>query len=427
MINFKIEYGYSRFVDITRLLSNFIINQKIIFIPFGDHNRSSMFGCDPCVGITKVIKIECFKNNNIQFFNSKDNIYIDIIENNLYTDLTCPAYILDIVNLHTIENINNKKSKKESFHEKNNKYLNNFIFPITFSIPECKIIKTIPEKNKLISDLIPGVLSTYIYNNENDYYKEYMSSIFSTTTRKGGWDCLRHYEILACGSIPYFPFLEDCPDNTLSLLPKDLIIEGNLLFIKLKNKKFNDLNNTELEECNMLSTKLLKYTIDNLTTKKMAQYILNKINIVNIKNLKILYLSGDTNPDYLSCLNLIGFKELIGSNCHDYPKINYIYKNQNIDYTKLYGKGITYSNIIDSTLHKNDFDTNIQNDILNKYYDIVIYGNYHRGMPFLDIVDKVYKPNEIVLICGEDAHPCNYNIFLDKGYYLFIREFYDYP
>lgn len=419
MINFKIEYGCSNFVDVTNFLNNLIIKNLIIFIPFGDHNRASMFGCDPCIGIPKFIKITCLKTKNIQIFESNDNIYIDIIENNLYTDSNCPSYILDIVNLHTIENIKNKRYKKETFQQKSN------IFPITFSIPECKIIKSIPEKKKLISNLIPGVLSTYIYNNENEYYKEYMSSIFATTTKKGGWDCLRHYEILACGSIPYFPFLENCPYNTLNLFPKDLIIDGNFLYIKLKNKKFNELNDKELEECNLLSNKLLDYTIQNLTTKKMTQYILNKINIVNFENLKILYLSGDTNPDYLSCLNLIGFKELIGSNCHDYPKINYIYKNQNIDYTKLYGKGFTYSNIVDSRLRENDLDNNIKNDILNKYYDIIIYGSYHRGMPFFDIVNKVYKPNEIVLICGEDEHHCNYNTFLDKGYYLFIREFYD--
>jgi hypothetical protein len=425
MINFIIEYGYSKFIDVTKVLNNYIIKETLICIPFGDHNRAALFCCDPCPGNTKVVKIRCLKSNNEKIFDSKENIYIDISNNNLYTDLTCPSYILDIINLHTIENINKKITIKKESYKNKNKYLNNQLFPITFSIPECKIVKLIPKKTKLISNLIPGVTSTYIYNNENDYYKEYMSSIFATTTRKGGWDCLRHYEILACGSIPYFPFIEDCPYNTLSLLPKDLILEGNLLYIKLKTKKFANLTIEDLEQCYTLNKKLLDYTVNNLTTKKMAQFILNKINITNIKNLKILYLLNDTNPDYLSCLNLIGFKELIGSNCHDYPKLNFIYKNQKIDYTKLYGKGITYSSIIDETLHENNLDKNIQNDILNKYYDIIIYGNYHKGMPFFDIIKNIYKPSEIVLVCGDDAHNCNYNIFLDKGYNLFIRELYD--
>jgi hypothetical protein len=91
---------------------------------------------------------------------------------------------------------------------------------ITFSIPEEKIVKDIPNKSKLLSSLIPGNLSTYIYNNEEDYYNEYKKSLFATTILKAGWDCMRHYEILLNGCIPYFPNIENCPKNTMKLFPK---------------------------------------------------------------------------------------------------------------------------------------------------------------------------------------------------------------
>jgi hypothetical protein len=49
------------------------------------------------------------------------------------------------------------------------------LHPITFSIPNEKIIKYEPNnKTKVLSNLIPGNLSTYIYNNENfisSYFK----------------------------------------------------------------------------------------------------------------------------------------------------------------------------------------------------------------------------------------------------------------
>ena len=32
-------------------------------------------------------------------------------------------------------------------------------------------------------------------------------------------------------------------------------------------------------------------------------------------------------PDYLRCLTLIGFKEKFKSNCHDYVKVEHIYKD----------------------------------------------------------------------------------------------------
>jgi hypothetical protein len=44
------------------------------------------------------------------------------------------------------------------------------LYPITFSIPEEKVINYIPSKTKLLSDLIPGKIETYIYNNEKDYF-----------------------------------------------------------------------------------------------------------------------------------------------------------------------------------------------------------------------------------------------------------------
>jgi hypothetical protein len=292
--------------------------------------------------------------------------------------------------------------------------------PITFSISFDKIVKNIPYKTKLLSNLIPGKLETYIYKNEPDYYEEYRKSYFATTTKKGGWDCMRHYEILANGCIPYFPNIESCPVNTMALLPKNLIIEGNNLYNSIKHKNISELTEKEISECNILIAKLLDFTRCNLTTDTIARYILEKTNYSNVS--KILYLSGNTDPDYLRCVTLQGFKELYGLNCHDYPKISHIYKSDNIDYNALYGKGITYTNILDQSLHNNNLDNNIIRDIKNKYYDIIIYGSYHRGMPYYDLITQIYKKNEIILLCGEDCHNCDYNKWLKKGHYLFVRE-----
>uniref|UniRef100_A0A6C0ETP9 Uncharacterized protein n=1 Tax=viral metagenome TaxID=1070528 RepID=A0A6C0ETP9_9ZZZZ len=284
---------------------------------------------------------------------------------------------------------------------------------ITFSISESKIINDTQlnglNKKKILSSLIPGNISTYVYNTEKEYYEEYQQSYFALTTKKAGWDCLRHYEILANGCIPYFPLINECPINTLSLFPKDLIKEGNILYEKSK------LYGLDINEYNILRNKMLDYTKEHLTTQKMAEYILNKI---NMKPKKILFLSGDLNPDYLRCLTLEGFKLLMGELCHDYPKIKHIYKN---NIPNLYGKGFTYSNLLDNSLHNDEYDKTIIDDINNKNYDLIIYGSYHRGMPYYELVSKTYKPNEVVLLCGEDIHKCD-NQWIQKGHYVFMRE-----
>lgn len=294
------------------------------------------------------------------------------------------------------------------------------LHPITFSIPSEKICNNEYIKTKIVSNLIPGNMSTYIYNTEEEYYNEYKRSYFAITTKKAGWDCMRHYEIMANGCLPYFVDIENCPEKTMYLLPKYLLIECNILYDKFKNKNINELTDDDINDYNILRNELLEYTRNYLTTTKMANYVLEKININNIT--KILYLSSDTGPDYLRCVTLHGFKTLSGILCHDYPKIPHIYKSDHIDYKSLYGKGITYTNLLDPTIHDNKLDNTILEDIKNKFYDIIIYGSYHRGMPFYDLICSIYNPNEIILLCGEDIHHCNYDFYLNKGHNVFVRE-----
>ena len=286
---------------------------------------------------------------------------------------------------------------------------------ITFSIPKEKITQSFPQKKKLLSNLIPGKTETYIYNTEEDYYKEYQESLFAITMKKGGWDCMRHYEIMANGCLPYFIDIENCPPNTMTLLPKDLLLECNTLY-----EKISKTSEQEHEpEYQSLLTKIINHTKQYLTTEKMAKYILQKTNHVNAK--KILYLSGDMAPDYMRCLTLHGFKTTHGKNCHDFPKIPHIYKT-NHSTNHLYGKGMTYTKTTEPNLHDEKRDETIEEDIQHKYYDIIIYGSYHRGIPFYDTISKIYKPDEIIMLCGEDLHHCNYHIYLEKGHHLFVRE-----
>ena len=133
------------------------------------------------------------------------------------------------------------------------------VYPISFSIPEELIIKTPTIKTKIISNIIPNHNRDYIYHNENDYYDEYSKSCYGITMKKGGWDCLRHYEIMMNGCIPIFEGLIDCPQLTLTTLPKSELLKM-----------------TQSKECNPEYTEfILNYTKNNLTTKHMIEKIIN--------------------------------------------------------------------------------------------------------------------------------------------------------
>jgi hypothetical protein len=294
------------------------------------------------------------------------------------------------------------------------------LHPITFSIPEEKIVSSIPTKTKMVSSLIPGRTETYIYKTETDYYNEYKKSYFAVTRKKAGWDCMRHYEIIANGCLPFFIDLERCPPYTMALLPKNLLVESNKLYNKFMRKGPAYITEEDKSQHSSLAMKLIEYTRNHLTTVKMAEYVLSRAGFV--APLKILFLSGRVDPDYLRCLMLHGFKTMLGSNCHDYPKIQHMYQSNTMDFSRLYGKGMTYSGMLQHQLHNDTLDTTVEADIKNHVYDLVIYGSYHRGMPLLSNVEAAYKPNEIILLCGEDIHTCNHAEWTTKGYTVFVRE-----
>lgn len=274
--------------------------------------------------------------------------------------------------------------------------------PIQFCIPSCKIVTQIPQKTRDFASLIPGNLSTYIYNNETDYYKGYQESYYAVTCKKAGWDCLRHYEILANGSIPYFLDIENAPRDAMFLLPRDLIIESmnipGVSYLHIDHEKFDKDKYYEL------LNKLLDYTRKYLTTEYMASYLLKEIQYK--EGQKIMFISCDTQPDYMRCLLLIGLKQLLGDKVIDCPKIPHIYDTYENE-KSLYGRGMSYTKIIP--------DLDINRVVNFDEIDHFIYGSVHRGLPFHDILEG---KNNVYYICGEDIHERSCKKFQN----LFIRE-----
>ena len=198
--------------------------------------------------------------------------------------------------------IETKYSKLGLYFKRELLSLNSNIQPISFAIPKSKIIRKIDTNpENLLAPLIPGKLNTYIYDNENSYYEMYRKSIFALTYKKGGWDCLRHYEILMNGCIPLFLNIKSCPSDVITTLPKSKFSEilNNFEYIfksynpfKIFKKKFltfervfsvisfnyNKVDLATFLENNQsifeLKNELLNFTNQNLTTEVLAKYVL---------------------------------------------------------------------------------------------------------------------------------------------------------
>lgn len=103
---------------------------------------------------------------------------------------------------------------------------------VSFSIPACKIMTDNPSKTKVYGTVVPGNYNTYIFNDEKKYYQDYASSYYGHTWKKSGWDCMRHYEILAAGCVPAFKNLDKCPAQTMTNFPKELVLKMNAHSLK---------------------------------------------------------------------------------------------------------------------------------------------------------------------------------------------------
>ena len=280
------------------------------------------------------------------------------------------------------------------------------IYPLSYSIPDEYVVNTIDMSNKIHiqSEIRIGNRTNYMFNagQEDMYHDYYRKCLFSATKKKGGWDCLRHYEILANGCIPLFENLDNCPKMSLTTLPKQLIKESHKELIPYTDDK----QDKYIE----YSTRLVHHIRNHCTTSASTRYVLN---ILNKPLKRVLLILGDQGVNYTREFFWIGMKryiQSIGGVAVEYPKMDYVYTSYPVDQLGgLYGNGYGYSRKLE-----NDYEfTNeeIMDKVKTKYFDLIVYGKVgpdegHTGtipnFPLWEHVFKRYTRNEIICLYGGD-------------------------
>jgi hypothetical protein len=116
------------------------------------------------------------------------------------------------------------------------------LHPIQWGLPASFFVEAVGSKNRAFAQQIPLNKTSYVEKNwlepggaslqgtlnqaEMTYLMGYRESFFGVTRRRGGWDCLRHIEILASGCAPFWPDLALMPNSTGSFYPRDLILQA---------------------------------------------------------------------------------------------------------------------------------------------------------------------------------------------------------
>ena len=157
--------------------------------------------------------------------------------------------------------------------------------PISFSVPKEKIwrgaasakTKDFPVHivDSEVATNSPGSFvsstgsSKYVFSSEDEYYDDLRKSRFGITTKRRGWDCLRHYELAASGCVLCFRDLDLKPATCAphGLNESNCIIYHN--YSQLKER----LTAITTDEYSRLQEMTYKWIERNTTVARAKQFL----------------------------------------------------------------------------------------------------------------------------------------------------------
>ena len=164
------------------------------------------------------------------------------------------------------------------------------VYPTGYGIPEEIILEIdYTKKTQLHQKSYPkfakfenptdlgGSRNHHIFNSEEEYFDDMSSSWFGLTCIKGGWDSLRHYEIIAAGSLLLFRDYDKKPPNcspqNLPCFSYENINELEYLFSNLIVK------NKPTKQYIEMINKQRKWLYQNGTTLSRAKKVIEILNL----------------------------------------------------------------------------------------------------------------------------------------------------
>ena len=229
--------------------------------------------------------------------------------------------------------------------------------------------------------------------------------MFGVTRKKGGWDCMRHIEIMASGCVPFFVDIDELPRRTMQFYPKKLLKEARIFPGTMFNGANDDPSSFavdgdvfDFEKYYELATKILEHSRRHLTTKAMARYVLQ---LVGVPSPKRVLIATSCVGDYLQDTMLHGLRRVLGDRLVDYvpeqgrepelcvadksnssnPFPNYrvnTYMDSwaassitNFDTRKRYGNGFTVWNRLSKTVDGDIDRSHVYDDIEAGVFDLI--------------------------------------------------------
>jgi hypothetical protein len=271
-------------------------------------------------------------------------------------------------------------------------------YPISYAIPDYKILKEAPNKVHFMAHYQPGM--KYCFKDEKEYLECYKNAVFGLTYKKAGWDCWRHVEIMSQGCFPYMLDIDTIPKYTMAKYPKEKIKrwmneygQSNILTIR----KYSSSKLTfDIEDC-------LEETRNSLSATSQARDVLQKCG--NPRS--IFYITRPV-MSYIESSLLYGLKNIESIRVAESILSEPFYSDYPIEkLDTLYGKGMNYTRLMDKSTANVLSKDSIVESIKNREFDLIVYPYVQESIEYIDIVTRYYDQHEIALVCESDCDPLN--------------------
>jgi hypothetical protein len=169
---------------------------------------------------------------------------------------------------------------------------NPFVFPTGVGLPESRILPIdLGKKTQLFQKSCPAHAlfrnadesnrRHHVFHNEDEYYEDLAKSWFGLTCKRGGWDAMRHYEIIAAGTLALFrdydlrpkycapmdmPTISYSSDTELLNIVESLVEDGNpspMYLRLLSQQRLWLINNCTVEARAKTALKVLKEYVED--------------------------------------------------------------------------------------------------------------------------------------------------------------------
>ncbi|CAE8583761.1 unnamed protein product, partial [Polarella glacialis] len=330
-------------------------------------------------------------------------------------------------------------------------YKDTAVFPIGISVPADLVESSPPRKAAVLAPFVGssrgGEVKEYRFGpfEEDKYHDFYRRHRFAETKCKGGWDALRHPEILALGTVPIFRGLAKSPPFVVPFVPKRAILEAE--------QKLLPYSSSMEAAYNATVNNLLSHTRQCLSAESMAARVLRSMGLwPSQRPLRILFATcgwGFTfNPDgrpggdgwqgpvsiglFLGLHSLL--QRLPGSRIIDAPSMepddsywpfentsrSYLwytarrqntcpYAEEDLRY-RMYGFGFSYARRLPQEALATDAERErVPASLMRREFDGIIFGKVgpRQGCDPLPLFDKAvveagYPPQRVALIYGGD-------------------------